>query len=201
MKVGNRIAVVGCPGSGKSTFSVSLGRCTGLPVIHLDTIWWRKDRTHITREEFDGILAEILTKDRWIIDGDYSRTWEKRICAADTVVLDIIDGIPFRVETDAGLSQAAVEGPVKIDVTLQRPVPVVRKDPLLSGQEIPDHHVRIAAPVAQEVDPPVIPAQGRARKIQKLGVPAVTVGAAADQHLTVLRGSFLRTVHRPFSSL
>ena len=86
MKVGNRIAVVGCPGSGKSTFSVSLGRCTGLPVIHLDTIWWRKDRTHITREEFDGILAEILTKDRWIIDGDYSRTWEKRICAADTVI-------------------------------------------------------------------------------------------------------------------
>ena len=91
MEIGNRIAVVGCPGSGKSTFSVKLGKCTGLPVIHLDMIWWLEDRTHISGDAFDRILAEQLKKDRWIIDGNYSRTCEERIQASDTVIFLDLD--------------------------------------------------------------------------------------------------------------
>ncbi|MFQ9394077.1 MAG: hypothetical protein ACLR2E_08270 [Lachnospiraceae bacterium] len=73
---GNKIIVLGCSGSGKSTFSRKLAARTGLPLIHLDNIWWRPDQTHITREEFDQKLNEILHDDFWIIDGDYSRTYE-----------------------------------------------------------------------------------------------------------------------------
>ena len=98
-----RVAVIGCPGSGKSTFARKLHEKTGLPLIHLDNIWWKPDRTHITREEFDAALAEILAKPVWIADGNYSRTVESRIAACDTVIfLDYdeqtcMDGIASRV--------------------------------------------------------------------------------------------------------
>ena len=83
---GNRILVLGCPGSGKSTFARPLLAKTGLPLIHLDNVWWRADRTHISREEFDRALAELLAGEKWIMDGDYSRTVEVRLKACDTAV-------------------------------------------------------------------------------------------------------------------
>lgn len=82
-----RIMVTGCPGSGKSVFSIRLHEKTGLSLYHLDNIWWKPDRTHVTREEFDAALASILERDEWIIDGSYSRTFEPRIAACDTVIL------------------------------------------------------------------------------------------------------------------
>ena len=87
----NRILVLGCSGSGKSTFAKKLAARTGLPLIHLDNIWWKADRTHICREEFDLLLAEVLQGEKWIIDGDYSRTHEPRIAACDTVIFLDLD--------------------------------------------------------------------------------------------------------------
>ena len=86
MKLGQKILVIGCAGSGKSTLSKELRDITGLPLFHLDNIWWRPDRSHISREEFDRKLDEILLTDRWILDGDYSRTYETRFQACDTVI-------------------------------------------------------------------------------------------------------------------
>ncbi len=100
---GNRIIILGCPGSGKSTLAESLCRLTGLPLFHLDTVWWRPDRTHITREEFDSRLRTILRGEKWIIDGDYSRTYEPRFRACDTVIFldcseeDCMKGITERI--------------------------------------------------------------------------------------------------------
>ena len=84
--IGNRIIVLGCPGSGKSTFARALAARTGLPLIHLDSVWWRADGSHISRDEFDRALAELLAGEKWIMDGDYSRTYEVRLRAADTVI-------------------------------------------------------------------------------------------------------------------
>ena len=101
--VGNRVIVLGCPGSGKSTLAKKLQMRTGLPLFHLDNIWWRSDRTHITREEFDSRLRTILQAENWIIDGDYSRTYEPRFLACDTVVFldyseeDCLKGIQERI--------------------------------------------------------------------------------------------------------
>ena len=82
-----KIIIIGCPGAGKTTFAEKLRDKSGLPLIHLDAIWHKADRTHISREEFDARLGEILAKDAWIIDGHYSRTLERRIAACDTVFL------------------------------------------------------------------------------------------------------------------
>ena len=82
-----KIIVIGCPGSGKTTFAEKLRDKIGLPLFYLDAIWHKPDRTHISRDEFDGKLSDILAHDQWIIDGNYSRTLERRIAAADTVFL------------------------------------------------------------------------------------------------------------------
>ena len=82
-----RIIVIGPNGSGKSELSRKLGDILELPLYHLDNIWWKEDKTHISRDEFDSILSNILKEDEWIIDGDYSRTYETRIKACDTIIL------------------------------------------------------------------------------------------------------------------
>lgn len=80
-----KILVIGCSGAGKSTFARRLRDSTGLPLYYLDQLWHKPDRTHITREEFDRVLAEWLARPAWIIDGDYSRTLPMRLAACDTV--------------------------------------------------------------------------------------------------------------------
>ena len=84
--LGQKIIILGCSGSGKSTFARALAAKTGLPLIHLDNVWWRADGTHISREDFDRTLSELLRGEKWIMDGDYSRTYEVRVRAADTVI-------------------------------------------------------------------------------------------------------------------
>ena len=86
LSIGNKILILGCPGSGKSTFARKLAAKMGLPLIDLDNVWWRADGTHISRAEFDRALEELLQGESWIMDGDYSRTYEVRLRAADTVI-------------------------------------------------------------------------------------------------------------------
>ena len=82
-----KVIVIGCPGSGKTTFSIKLHELTGLPLYHLDAIWHKPDKTHIPREEFDKKASEIFVTPEWIIDGNYGRTIETRIQNCDTVFL------------------------------------------------------------------------------------------------------------------
>jgi len=82
-----KVIVIGCPGSGKTTFAEKLRDKTGLPLYYLDAIWHRSDRTHISRENFDARIKEIFSEDQWIIDGNYSRTIEIRLMECDTIFL------------------------------------------------------------------------------------------------------------------
>ena len=82
-----KVIIVGCCGGGKSTLARKLHVLRGLPLYYLDNIFWKRDKTHISRDEFDEKLAEILNRDSWIIDGDYNRTYEPRIAECDTVIL------------------------------------------------------------------------------------------------------------------
>lgn len=80
-----KIIIIGPSGAGKSLFSRKLNKILGIDVFHLDNLWWNSDKTHITRDEFDIKLNEILKKDNWIIDGDYSRTYDVRMAASDVI--------------------------------------------------------------------------------------------------------------------
>ena len=80
-----KIIVIGCPGAGKSTFARELRNLTGLPLIYLDRLWHKADRTTVTRDEFDSALTQAMAADEWIIDGNYIRTLEMRLQNCDTV--------------------------------------------------------------------------------------------------------------------
>ncbi len=80
-----RIIVIGCPGSGKSTFSKQLHQLTGLPLFHLDMLNWNADRTVVEKHIFRKKLEETICQDSWIIDGNYGSTIELRLRACDTV--------------------------------------------------------------------------------------------------------------------
>ena len=82
-----KVIIIGCPGSGKTTFAEKLNKLTGLPLYYLDAIWHKPDKTHIPREEFDQRISEIFATPEWIIDGNYNRTIEMRLRECDTVFL------------------------------------------------------------------------------------------------------------------
>ena len=80
-----KIIVIGCPGSGKSTFSRALQQKTGLPLYHLDMLYWNADKTTVEKRVFLDRLHAVLQKDAWIIDGNYASTMELRLAACDAV--------------------------------------------------------------------------------------------------------------------
>ena len=85
-----RVAVIGPPGAGKTTFARRLADKTGLPLIHLDAHFWNPGWVPTPREEWRARHAELLSPDEWIIDGVYPGTLEERVAAADTVIfLDV----------------------------------------------------------------------------------------------------------------
>jgi adenylate kinase family enzyme len=84
-----KVLVIGCPGSGKSTFCRKLANETGLPVIHLDATYhldsWPRDE-RMKRELWREHVRKLVTGERWIIDGNYQGTFDIRMPAADTII-------------------------------------------------------------------------------------------------------------------
>ena len=80
-----KVIIIGCPGSGKSTFARKLKSVTGLPLYHLDMMYWNEDKTTVDKSVFLNRLKEVLDKSCWIIDGNYASTMEMRIKECDTV--------------------------------------------------------------------------------------------------------------------
>lgn len=81
-----RILIIGCGGSGKSTLARQLGEKLGIPVVHLDSIFWLPNWVERNREEFDELVRQELVKDQWIMDGNFNRTLPERVKYCDTII-------------------------------------------------------------------------------------------------------------------
>lgn len=81
-----RIAIIGSGGSGKSTVARQLGDILTLPVIHLDAFFWQPDWVETPQEEWRAVQQRFVQQERWIIDGNYSSTFDIRFARADTLI-------------------------------------------------------------------------------------------------------------------
>ena len=85
-----RVIVIGSGGAGKSTLARRIAARTGLPLVHLDTLYWRPGWQAMPHDEWDATIRELVAHDAWVIDGNYGRTLSARIAACDTIVfLDV----------------------------------------------------------------------------------------------------------------
>ena len=80
-----KVIVIGCCGSGKSTFARHLHACTEIPLFNLDQLNWNADKTTVEKTVFLKRVKEVIQKDTWIIDGNYGSSMEIRMQACDTV--------------------------------------------------------------------------------------------------------------------
>ncbi|HEX3248744.1 MAG TPA: DNA topology modulation protein [Pyrinomonadaceae bacterium] len=81
-----RILVIGSGGSGKSTVATRLGALLNLEVSHLDKFFWQPGWVKPATEDWVQAVTELMNRDSWILDGNYSGTLELRFQKCDTII-------------------------------------------------------------------------------------------------------------------
>lgn len=86
--IGKRIIVVGTTGSGKSTLARELARLVRAQHIELDSLFWGANWSETPDEVFLKKVADAIYSagDKWVVDGNYSRTRELVWPHADTLI-------------------------------------------------------------------------------------------------------------------
>ena len=86
----NRIIIIGCMGSGKSWLSKRIAEITNYPLYHLDVEHWKPGWVKMPKDEQIMRQQEIISGEKWIIDGTWGGTLELRYASADLIIyLDI----------------------------------------------------------------------------------------------------------------
>lgn len=86
----DRIAIIGCGGSGKTTISRQLGEALNAPVTHLDAVYFDDEWNTLPKEKFAVLQEELVAEPRWVIDGNFASSMHIRLKRATTVIfLDI----------------------------------------------------------------------------------------------------------------
>ncbi len=81
-----RVAIIGSCGAGKSTLAQQLGRRLGLNVIHLDQVYWQPGWIEPDPQTWRQQIRTLAAKPTWIMDGNYSGTFDLRLPIADLVI-------------------------------------------------------------------------------------------------------------------
>ena len=78
--------MIGAGGSGKTTVARTIAERLELPLVHLDALYWRPGWTPTPPDEWRRVVAELVARPRWVIDGNYGGTLDMRLAACDGVV-------------------------------------------------------------------------------------------------------------------
>lgn len=81
-----RVAIIGAPGSGKTTLAIELKDVYNLPVVFLDSFYQFPNWVMRDPKERDEMILKETKKEEWIIDGTFIDTLEERVKVADLVI-------------------------------------------------------------------------------------------------------------------
>src|SRR5262249_2729981 len=81
-----RIMIIGGPGTGKSTLARHVGERLGLPVVHLDRHYWSPGWVAPEAAEWRRRVAELAGAEAWVMDGNYSATFDLRLPHAQALI-------------------------------------------------------------------------------------------------------------------
>ena len=81
-----RILIVGISGTGKTRFANILGEKLNLPVVNLDSIFWKKNWVEEDEDIVKQKIRNEIYKDTWIIEGYIEPLSLERVKAADSVI-------------------------------------------------------------------------------------------------------------------
>ncbi|PPJ36403.1 topology modulation protein [Nocardia nova] len=82
----DRIAILGCGGSGKTYIANQLAALLELPLTHLDAEYYDSDWNRLPQPEFEQLQRRLVSRPRWLLEGNYASTLPIRLAAADTVI-------------------------------------------------------------------------------------------------------------------
>lgn len=91
----NKVAVIGSPGAGKTTFSKKLASKLNVTLYHLD-YFYHDDTFNYADDKtaWRAKVTELANQPEWVIDGNYKSTFDIRFPRADTIIyLDYSRGI------------------------------------------------------------------------------------------------------------
>ncbi|AVX03723.1 hypothetical protein MXMO3_01192 [Maritalea myrionectae] len=81
-----RIAILGGSGSGKSTLARALGKKLNLPVVHMDQHYFSAGWVEPDHADWREKVASMCAEDQWVMDGNYSKTFDLRLPRADLII-------------------------------------------------------------------------------------------------------------------
>jgi|SRR5581483_643943 len=81
-----RVLVIGAPGSGKTTLSTRLAAKLGVPVHYLDRHHWLPGWRYRDDASAREAVRRIAETPAWVMDGNFSETFNLRMPRADTLV-------------------------------------------------------------------------------------------------------------------
>lgn len=67
-----RMVVTGTTGSGKTTLARQLAQHLGIPLVELDALHWEPNWTEAPQDLFRERVAQAVSGDVWVVDGNYS---------------------------------------------------------------------------------------------------------------------------------
>lgn len=125
-----RVIIIGDNGSGKTTFAIKLAQKTGLPLVHLDRLYWQDNWIPTPKSEYDALLQAELEKPCWILDGNMNRTIPLRLSYCDTAfyfdfpTVECLRGAIMRVIKNYGKSRPDMGGncPERFDLSFYKAI-------------------------------------------------------------------------------
>jgi adenylate kinase family enzyme len=83
---GRRIAVIGTACSGKTTLAARLAQRLGVRHVELDALNWQPNWTQTPTDVFRAHVADVLSTDTWVVDGNYRKVRDIVWTRADTII-------------------------------------------------------------------------------------------------------------------